>query len=86
VNVKVRGYIWQRYDLEIHAGLDRGVTLAGVAAERLGEPHVEHVAGADVVRWPESRFIQYDKNLLPKVLFWPVTLGALWLMTIRTFY
>jgi len=38
------------------------------------------------VRWPESRFIQYEKNLLPKVLFWPVTLGALWVLTLRTFY
>ena len=38
------------------------------------------------VRWSGSRFIQYDKNLFPKVLFWPVTLGALWLMTIGTFY
>jgi len=38
------------------------------------------------VRWPESRFIQYEKNLLPKVLFWPVTLGALWLVTLFTFY
>ena len=38
------------------------------------------------VRWPESKFIQYEKNLLPKVLFWPVTLGALWLATLFTFY
>jgi len=38
------------------------------------------------VRWPESKFIQYEKNLLPKVLFWPVTLGALWLVTLVTFY
>lgn len=38
------------------------------------------------VRWPGSRFIQYEKNLLPKVLFWPVTLGALWVLTICTFY
>jgi hypothetical membrane protein len=38
------------------------------------------------VRWPESRFIQYEKNLLPKVLFWPLTLGAIWVMTIATFY
>jgi hypothetical protein len=38
------------------------------------------------VRWPKSKFIQYDKNLLPKVLFWPVVLGALWLVTLRTFY
>ena len=38
------------------------------------------------VRWPESKFIQYEQNLLPKVLFWPVTLGALWLVTLFTFY
>ena len=38
------------------------------------------------VRWPESNFIQYEKNLLPKVLFWPVTLGAVWLVTLLTFY
>ena len=38
------------------------------------------------VRWPESKFIQYEHNLLPKVLFWPVTLGALWLVTLLTFY
>lgn len=38
------------------------------------------------VRWPESRFIQYEHNLLPKVLFWPVTLGALWVVTLFTFY
>jgi hypothetical protein len=38
------------------------------------------------VRWPESKFIQYERNLLPKVLFWPVTLGALWVVTLLTFY
>jgi hypothetical protein len=38
------------------------------------------------VRWPESKFIQYEENLLPKVLFWPVTLGALWVATLLTFY
>ena len=38
------------------------------------------------VRWPESKFIQYERNLLPKVRFWPVTLGSLWLMTLWTFY
>jgi hypothetical protein len=38
------------------------------------------------VRWPESKFIQFEHNLLPKVLFWPVTLGALWLVTLLTFY
>ena len=38
------------------------------------------------VRWSESRFIQYERNLLPKVLFWPVTLGALWIVTLVTFY
>lgn len=38
------------------------------------------------VRWPESKFIQYEHNFLPKVLFWPVTLGALWLVTLLMFY
>ena len=38
------------------------------------------------VRWTESKFIQYEQNLLPKVLFWPVTLGALWSVTLFTFY
>ena len=33
-----------------------------------------------------ARFIHYENNLLPKVLFWPVTLGALWVLTSRTFY
>lgn len=37
-------------------------------------------------RWPESSFIQYEQNLLPKILFWPMTLGALWLVTLFTFY
>jgi len=66
-DVEVRGYIWQKYDLEIHAGLDRGVTLAGVAAERLGEPHVERVAGADVVRWPfeVSQRVHFENSKYP---------------------
>jgi hypothetical protein len=38
------------------------------------------------VRCPNWKFIQYEKNLFPKVLFWPVTLGALWLTTLVTFY
>ena len=38
------------------------------------------------VRWTKSKFIQYEKNLFPKVLFWPVTLGSLWLITLVTFY
>lgn len=38
------------------------------------------------VRWPASRFIQYERNLFPQVLFWPITLGALWLLTLGTFY
>ena len=33
-----------------------------------------------------SSLIMYEKNLLPKVLFWPVTLGAIWLVTLVTFY
>ena len=51
-DVEVRGYIWQKYDAEMHAGLDRGVSLAGVAEHRLGEPQVEHVGGVEIVRWP----------------------------------
>ena len=31
-------------------------------------------------------YVRYEKNLLPKVLFWPVTLGALWVVTLVTFY
>ena len=38
------------------------------------------------VRCPNFKFIQYEKNLLPNVLFWPVILGALWLVTLLTFY
>jgi hypothetical protein len=38
------------------------------------------------VRWPASKLIQYEKNLIPQVLFWPVTLGALWVVTLRIFY
>jgi hypothetical protein len=51
-DVQVRGHIWQKYDSGIHAGIDRGVSVAGVAALRMGEPHVEQVAGTDVIRWP----------------------------------
>jgi hypothetical protein len=35
---------------------------------------------------PGSAFTAYEENLLPRVLFWPVTLGALWLITLLTFW
>jgi hypothetical protein len=35
---------------------------------------------------PQSWLTRYEENLLPRVLFWPVTLGALWVLTIGTFY
>ncbi len=51
-DVDVRGYIWQKYNSEIHAGLDRGISLAGVSAQRIGDPQVMRVAGSEIVRWP----------------------------------
>ena len=37
------------------------------------------------VRCPGAKFIQYESNLLPRVLFWPMMLGAIWVLTIITF-
>lgn len=34
----------------------------------------------------KNRFISYHDNLLPKLFYWPVTLGAILVITIRTFY
>ena len=51
-DVEVRGYVWQKYDSEVHAKLARGVSFGGVAAQRIGEPQVEQVGGTEVVRWP----------------------------------
>lgn len=51
-DIDVSGYVWQKYDPEIHAGLDRGITLAGVAQQRIDAPRIERVGGIDVVRWP----------------------------------
>ena len=66
-DVEVRGYIWQRYDLDAHSGIDRGVALAGVAEQRIGEPHVERVDGADVVRWPFeiSQRVRFENSKYP---------------------
>lgn len=33
-----------------------------------------------------SKFIQYKDSLLSKVLFWPALLGAVFMLTLRTFY
>ena len=51
-DIDVRGYIWQKYDPELHSQTDRGISLAGVAEQRIGEPEVARVAGIEVVRWP----------------------------------
>jgi len=66
-DVEVRGYVWQKYDSELHAGLDRGVSFGGVAALRIGEPQVEQVGGTDVVRWPfevEQR-VRFENSKYP---------------------
>ena len=31
------------------------------------------------------RFVSYQDNLLPDVLYWPALLGALWVVTILVF-
>ena len=66
-DVEVRGYIWQKYDPVIHAGLDRGVTLAGVAEERIGEAQIERVDGVDVIRWPfeVSQRVHFENSKYP---------------------
>jgi hypothetical protein len=39
-----------------------------------------------MVRRPEPWVTRYEGNLLSRVLFWPITLGALWLATLGTFF
>jgi len=66
-DVEVRGYIWQKYDSEIHAGLERGVSLGGVAALRTGEPEVEQAGGTEVVRWPfeVAQRVRFENSKYP---------------------
>jgi len=66
-DVEVRGYIWQKYDPVVHAGLDRGIALAGVAEQRIGEAQTEHVGGVDVVRWPfeVSQRVRFENSKYP---------------------
>jgi hypothetical protein len=66
-DVAVRGYIWQKYDSEIHVGLARGVSLAGVAALRIGEPDVERVGQTEVVRWPfeAAQRVRFENSKYP---------------------
>ena len=35
---------------------------------------------------PDFWFTRYRENLLSRTMFWPVTLGALWLLTLVTFF
>ena len=66
-DVDVRGYIWQRFDSEDQAAIDRGVSLAGVAAQRIGEPLVERSDGIEVVRWPFeiSQRVRFENSKYP---------------------
>jgi hypothetical protein len=51
-DVEIRGYVWQKYDPKIHAGLDRGFMIAGVAHFEVGEALTEDLSGIEVVRRP----------------------------------
>jgi hypothetical protein len=66
-DVEIRGFVWQKYDPEIHAGLDRGFMIAGVAHFGVGEPMTERVSGKDVVRWPfeAAQRVRFDYSKFP---------------------
>ena len=66
-DIDVSGYVWQKFDPELHAGIDRGIALAGVAQQSLGEPLVERVGGIDVVRWPfiVAQRVRFENSKYP---------------------
>jgi len=66
-DIDVHGYIWQRYDPEVHSHVDRGISLAGVAEQRIGEPQVERVAGIEIVRWPfeVAQRVRFENSKYP---------------------
>lgn len=66
-DVDVRGYVWQRYDLESQSEIERGISFAGVAAERIGEPQIERTPEAEVLRWPFeiSQRVRFENSKYP---------------------
>jgi hypothetical protein len=38
------------------------------------------------VKMKHVRWLQYEENLVPKLLFWPVVTGFLFLFSVTTFY
>ena len=66
-DIDLRGYIWQKYDPEIHSQIDRGIALAGVAEQRIGEAQIERLAGIEVVRWPfeVAQRVRFENSKYP---------------------
>ena len=66
-DVDVRGYVWQRYGLESHADVERGISFAGVAAERIGEPQIKRTSVSEILRWPfeVSQRVRFENSKYP---------------------
>jgi hypothetical protein len=50
--VEMRGFVWQRFDPQVHPDLDPGFTLRGVSKLSVGEPLTEWDGSEKVIRWP----------------------------------
>ncbi len=66
-DVDVRGLHLAEVRLRGPRRIDRGVSLAGVAAQRIGEPQVERSDGVEVVRWPfeVSQRVRFENSKYP---------------------
>lgn len=61
-DLQIVGSIWQKYDIERHRGVERGIIFQGAAKLRMSEPVVLAQGDSELVRWQfsgEWRFKHY---------------------------
>ncbi len=65
--VEMRGFIWQRFDPQVHADLEHGFTLRGVSKLSVGEPITEWADAEKITRWPfeTTLRVRFDYTKFP---------------------
>lgn len=65
--IAINGYIWQRYTIGIHDGIDREIVMPGSASFELEEPLTTRLGNTELVQWNFKAAIyqQFDFSKYP---------------------
>jgi hypothetical protein len=60
--ISINGYVWQRYTLGVHDGVERGFMIPGSTSFKAGEPQVTRSGNTELVRWNFNATLYQDFN------------------------